>query len=81
MVDMVAANEKLRRRAERMLHRLTDAPMDRIQAALEAANGKVKLARLLLEDLGVSEARALLDHHNGHLRPALTALAARRKSA
>lgn len=81
MVDMVAANEKLRRRAERMLHRLTDAPMDRIKAALEAANGKVKLARLLLEDLGVSEARALLDHHNGHLRPALTALAARRKSA
>ncbi|MFY8106853.1 MAG: N-acetylmuramic acid 6-phosphate etherase [Elstera sp.] len=81
MVDMVAVNEKLRRRSERMLHRLTEAPLESIQAALDAANGKVKLARVLLEGLGVSEARALLDVHNGHLRPALAAIANRRKPA
>ena len=81
MVDMIAANEKLRRRSERMLQRLTDAPLDRIQAALDAANGKVKLARLLLEGLRVSEAVTLLEAHDGHLRPAIAALAARRKSA
>jgi N-acetylmuramic acid 6-phosphate etherase len=81
MVDMVAVNEKLRRRSERMLHRLTEAPLESIQAALDAANGKVKLARVLLEGLGVSEARALLDVHKGHLRPALAAIANRRKPA
>ncbi|GFZ77443.1 N-acetylmuramic acid 6-phosphate etherase [Elstera cyanobacteriorum] len=79
MVDMIAANEKLRRRSERMLQRLTDAPLDRIQAALDAANGKVKLARLLLEGLRVSEAVTLLEAHDGHLRPALAAVNARKK--
>lgn len=78
MVDMIAANEKLRRRSERMLQRLTDAPLDRIQAALDAANGKVKLARLLLEGLRVSEAVTLLEAHDGHLRPALAAVNARK---
>lgn len=79
MVDMIAANEKLRRRAERMLMRLTDAPPDQIEAALAAANGKVKLARLLLEGLRISEAQALLDAHDGHLRPALAAVSGRKK--
>lgn len=79
MVDMIAANEKLRRRSERMLQRLTDEPLDRIQAALDAANGKVKLARLLLEGLRVSEAVALLEAHEGHLRPALAAVSGRKQ--
>lgn len=79
MVDVIAANDKLRRRSERMLQRLTDAPPERIQAALDAANGKVKLARLLLEGLRVSEALTLLDAHDGHLRPALATVTGRKK--
>jgi N-acetylmuramic acid 6-phosphate etherase len=71
MVDVVAMNEKLRRRSETMLKRLSGAEDGAIRDALVTADGKVKLARLLLTGLDRKGAEALLDKHEGHLRPAL----------
>ena len=74
MVDMVAANEKLRRRAERMLAELTDAGLPAIRAALEASGGRVKTAVLVLEGLSAEAADAALAAHGGRLRMALAAM-------
>jgi N-acetylmuramic acid 6-phosphate etherase len=71
MVDMVARNEKLRRRAERMLAGLTDASPEAVRAALAESGGKVKLAVLLLAGHAREEAERLLARHGGHLRAAL----------
>lgn len=71
MVDMLARNEKLRRRAERMLRGLTGADPERARAALAEADGKVKLAVLLLHGLHRVEAEARLARHGGRLRAAL----------
>jgi N-acetylmuramic acid 6-phosphate etherase len=75
MVDMVAMNEKLRRRSVAMLKRLTDADEAAIRAALVAADGKVKLARLILAGLDRTAADALMARHDGQLRPALADVA------
>jgi len=71
MVDMQARNEKLRARAVRMLQELTDCSTAQAQAALANADGKVKLAVLLVHGLGRTEAERLLAHHDGNLRAAL----------
>lgn len=71
MVDVVAMNEKLRRRSENMLRRLTGAEDGAIRDALVKADGNVKLARLLIAGLDRLAAEALLTKHEGHLRPAL----------
>ena len=71
MVDMVARNEKLRRRAERMLAGLTGAGPEPVRAALAKAGGKVKLAVLLLAGQERAEAERLLARHGGTLRAAL----------
>ncbi len=74
MVDMLARNEKLRRRAERMLAGLGGADPDAARAALAAADGKVKVAALILRGLDRAGAEAALARHDGHLRPALAEL-------
>ncbi len=74
MVDMVAANEKLRRRAERMLGQITGAALPEIQAALVATGGRVKTSVLVLEGLSPDAAEAILTQHGGSLRAALKAL-------
>lgn len=74
MVDMLARNEKLRRRAERMLADIAGAPPEQARAALAAADGKVKLAALILRGLDRTQADAALARHRGHLRPALAEL-------
>jgi N-acetylmuramic acid 6-phosphate etherase len=74
MVDMLARNEKLRRRAERMLAGIADGDPETIRAALAAADGKVKLAALMLRGLDRVGAEAALARHAGHLRPALAEL-------
>jgi N-acetylmuramic acid 6-phosphate etherase len=55
MVDMVARNDKLRRRALRMVQGLTGVDEDAARDALERAGGKTKLAILLLNQAGGGE--------------------------
>ncbi|MEO9189713.1 MAG: N-acetylmuramic acid 6-phosphate etherase [Acetobacteraceae bacterium] len=74
MVDMLARNEKLRRRAERMLADIAGAPPEQARVALAAADGKVKLAVLILRGLDRASAEAVLARHRGQLRPALAEL-------
>lgn len=76
MVDMRASNEKLRARGLRMLRRLTGADEAAARTALAAADGRVKLAVLLLHGLDATAARALLAQTDGHLRAALATVTA-----
>ena len=72
MVDMQAKNEKLRKRARRMLAHLTGAEPAEIEAALDAAGGQVKPAVLmLLRGCDFATAQSRLARHAGHLRAAL----------
>eukprot|EP01037_Dinobryon_pediforme_P015648 gene15648-15795_t len=50
MVDMVATNEKLRRRAERMVQTITGATLERARDALTAGGGRVKTAVVSARD-------------------------------
>jgi N-acetylmuramic acid 6-phosphate etherase len=71
MVDLQAMNEKLVRRSERILIRLTGKSDTEARAALQEAKGAVKLAVLLLHGCPLKEAKILLDRVGGRLRPAL----------
>ncbi len=75
MVDMLARNEKLRRRAERMVMEITGAELEAVRAALVEAGGNVKSAVLVLEGLSGAEASAALARHGGNLRVTLAGLA------
>jgi N-acetylmuramic acid 6-phosphate etherase len=70
MVDVQASNEKLVRRSETMLAQLTGHSRDRVRDALRQAKGSVKLALLLLEDVGLDAAQAALGRSGGDLRAA-----------
>jgi len=74
MVDMLARNEKLRRRAVRMLRELTGATTEQAAAALTQAGGRVKPAVLIVRGLRLTEAEALLAQHGGDLRRAEASL-------
>lgn len=74
MVDMVATNEKLRRRAERMVRQITGVSLEQAAAALGVSGGRVKTAVVVLEGLGAIEAEATLTRHGGSLRATLAAL-------
>ncbi|HEY0797787.1 MAG TPA: N-acetylmuramic acid 6-phosphate etherase [Candidatus Baltobacteraceae bacterium] len=69
MVDVVAANEKLRRRAIRLVCLLARVEEEPARALLEAGAGSVKVA-VVMSRRGVdaAEARALLDRQAGFLR-------------
>jgi len=72
MVDVVASNEKLRRRARRILREATGADDDRATAVLEAAGWHTKTALVaLVADVDVRAAAALLDAGRGRVRAAL----------
>ena len=71
MVDVQPTNKKLVRRSENMLMQLTDRDRAEVRAALDQANGSVKLAVLLLEGCSLDEAHAALDDAEGQLRGAL----------
>ena len=77
MVDMRPTNEKLRRRAVQMVVTLTGCADEIAAGAVAGSGGDVKLAVLLARGLGSDAARALLAKHDGHLRHALTEIAAR----
>jgi N-acetylmuramic acid 6-phosphate etherase len=75
MVDVQATNAKLVRRSEAILRQLSGRDAADIRAALDRAQGQVKLALLLLHGLTHDDAAALLDRAGGHLRTALALLA------
>jgi N-acetylmuramic acid 6-phosphate etherase len=71
MVDLQAVNQKLVRRSESILTRLTGRSGDQAREALHRANGNVKLAVLLLHGCDVKEATEVLSRAGGQLRAAL----------
>jgi N-acetylmuramic acid 6-phosphate etherase len=71
MVDVQPTNKKLVRRSENMLMQLTDRDRTEVRAALDQANGSVKLAVLLLQGCTLDEAATALDDADGQLRGAL----------
>jgi N-acetylmuramic acid 6-phosphate etherase len=68
MVDMLARNAKLRRRAVRMLCGLAAVDAAQAETALEAAGGRVKVALLVLRGMTAAEAEAALEAAKGDLR-------------
>src|SRR5256714_10339384 len=74
MVDVQASNEKLLRRSEDMLIRLTHCNREKAREALGEARGSVKIAVLLLNGCDLDIAKSLLDRANGGLRQALALL-------
>ena len=72
MVDVVAANQKLRGRVQRIVAEATGALPDEVDAALAAADGDTKVAIVgLLAGIGATDARARLDAAGGNVREAL----------
>lgn len=77
MVDVQAVNQKLVRRSEDMLLRLTSRSREEVRQALGRANGDVKLAVLLLRGCDIERARELLGRAHGRLRDALALMGRR----
>jgi N-acetylmuramic acid 6-phosphate etherase len=71
MVDLQAVSQKLVRRSEGILTRLTGRSGEQAREALHRANGNVKLAVLLLHGCDVKEATDVLHRAGGQLRAAL----------
>jgi len=71
MVDVRALNEKLVRRSEEMLIQLTGRSRDDVKKALQQADGKVKLATLLLHGCSLDQGRELLRVSDDQLGKAL----------
>jgi N-acetylmuramic acid 6-phosphate etherase len=72
MVDVQATNEKLRRRALRLVMESTGADDGAAAGALAAAGGSVKLAIAMLRlGLDAAEAARRLEQADGHLAGAL----------
>lgn len=71
MVDVQAVNEKLVRRSEDMLVRLTGDSHEAARDALQHAHGSVKLAVMLLRGCKPEEGARLIDSAGGKLRSAL----------
>ncbi len=81
MVDVQAVNQKLVRRSEDMLIRLTCCSREAARAALQRAHGSVKLAVMLLNGCDPERGAQLLDEAHGHLRSALALIGRRGTSA
>lgn len=72
MVDVVATNVKLRKRALHLVMQLVPAHEELAAQLLNAADWSVKVAVILgRKELSAAEARALLETHGGSLRRAL----------
>src|SRR6266404_9447608 len=74
MVDLQAVSQKLVRRSESILMRLTGRSGEQAREALRRADGNVKLAVLLLHGCEVEEATDVLNRAGGQLRAALAAI-------
>ena len=74
MVDMQAANGKLKERARRIVREAAGVPEDEAGRLLHAAGGSVKVAVVMgVAKVSADEARSLLDVAGGHVRRALYA--------
>ena len=72
MVDVVQTNEKLQKRALRIVVEATGVEEAAAAAALEQAGGKCKTAiTMLLADCSAAEAEKRLEAARGHVRDAL----------
>ncbi len=72
MVDVVATNDKLRVRAERLVRTLTGVDQVRARELLALAGGNVKVAVVVeRQSVDAAEARARLELSGGFLRPHL----------
>ena len=75
MINLVADNKKLKKRAERMVCTIANVSEETARRHLATANGAVKQAILLASGAtSLAAADRLLSNANGHLRPALTDL-------
>jgi N-acetylmuramic acid 6-phosphate etherase len=81
MVDVQAVNQKLVKRSEDMLKRITGRSPEEIREALDQADGSVKLAVMLLSGCETERAKALLDRARGQLRVALELMGRRGDAA
>jgi N-acetylmuramic acid 6-phosphate etherase len=71
MVDVQLNNEKLRQRAEKMIERIAQCDKVAAATALERADGKVKLAVLLVKGLTPEQGAERLSQNGGSLRKVL----------
>jgi N-acetylmuramic acid 6-phosphate etherase len=71
MVNVVADNDKLRRRAAGIVVAITGVAPDKAEAALAEARGQVKPAALIAAGLSPARADSLLEDTQGNLRAAL----------
>lgn len=75
MVNVVADNEKLRQRAQRMVVDIAGCDASAANDALDQSGGAVKLAVLLASGAGnLDAAREILERNGQKLRPSLSAL-------
>jgi N-acetylmuramic acid 6-phosphate etherase len=81
MVDVQAVNQKLVRRSEDMLIRLTGCSREAARAALPRAHGSVKLTVMLLHGCDPERGAQLLDQAHGRLRSALALIGPRSTDA
>jgi N-acetylmuramic acid 6-phosphate etherase len=72
MVDLQAVNEKLVKRSQRILTKLTGHGADDARAALALAGGNLKIAVLLLHGCDLNQANDILARAGGQLRAALS---------
>jgi N-acetylmuramic acid 6-phosphate etherase len=73
MVDVAAANEKLRARVHRIVRTATGASPEAVDDALDAAGGEAKVAIVsLLAEVDAETARTRLSDANGNVRLALS---------
>jgi N-acetylmuramic acid 6-phosphate etherase len=73
MVDVAAANEKLRARVHRIVRTATGASSEDVDAALDAADGDAKVAIVvLLAGVDAPTARRRLEQSDGNVRLALS---------
>ena len=79
MVNVRAENDKLKRRAMRMVAQACDLSEDAAAELLDGAGNDVKTAIVLhgLPTGTAADARAILETHAGDVRSALEAIAAR----
>lgn len=80
MVDVRATNEKLLKRSERILNRITGCNDRDAREALKLAGGNLKIAALVLKGYERGEAERLLIESDQNLRKAFSHLALRRSS-
>jgi N-acetylmuramic acid 6-phosphate (MurNAc-6-P) etherase len=74
MVDVLASNEKLRRRARRIVRQATGVDDAEAVRVLESCDWHPKLALVtILADCDVETARARLESAHGHVREAIRA--------